>query len=104
MLEAHGLKSFDYRLLHALLCQLSGRPLSAELRAFLTVDETLVDLADDLFDYEEDVAKNTFNVYRCYLRAHPPTDPGAAGAALAELIARAVGPASGGLDCTRHLE
>ena len=66
VLEAHGLKSFDYRLLHALLCQLSGRPLSAELRAFLTVDETLVDLADDLFDYEKRAAAP---------HPHPPTQP-----------------------------
>lgn len=64
VLAASALKSFDYRLLHALLCALSGREASAALLRFLNVDETLTDIADDLFDYEKDVARNSFNVLR----------------------------------------
>jgi len=71
VLEAHGLKSFDYRLLHAVLCQLSGCPLAEELRAFLVVDETLVDLADDLFDYEKRAAAPP----HLPARTHPLTLP-----------------------------
>ena len=35
-----------------------------ELLAFLRVDEHLVDIGDDLVDYEEDVLENCFNIYR----------------------------------------
>jgi len=64
VLEASSLKSFDYRVLHALLGSLSAAPPSPQLRAFLRVDEVLTDVADDLFDYEKDVAQNSFNVLR----------------------------------------
>ena len=65
-----SLKSFDYRCLHALLCELSGSSASDELLAFLAVDEVLTDMADDLFDYEKDVRKNSFNVLRGCVHAH----------------------------------
>ena len=32
--------------------------------------ETLVDIADDLYDYEEDVLKNSFNCFRMYVHMH----------------------------------
>ncbi len=64
VLEASKLKSFEYRLLHALLCELSGRHANDELLRFLAVDEVLTDLADDLYDYEKDVRKNSFNALR----------------------------------------
>jgi hypothetical protein len=59
-----SLKSFDYRCLHAMLCVLSGRTASDALLRFLEVDEVLTDMADDLFDYEKDVRRNSFNVLR----------------------------------------
>ena len=59
-----GMKSFDYRVLHALLVQLIKGEASRDLLAFLRVDETLTDMADDLFDYEKDIRKNSFNVLR----------------------------------------
>lgn len=62
--ECSGLKSFDYRCLHALLCALSGKQASEPLLRFLHVDEMLTDMADDLFDYEKDVRQNSFNVLR----------------------------------------
>ena len=58
------LKSFDYRVLHALLCQLTGDGADAPLLTFLRTDECLTDTADDLFDYEKDVVRNSFNVLR----------------------------------------
>lgn len=61
---ASALKSFDYRVLHLLLCALSGSTASEELLSFLRVDEVLTDIADDLFDYEKDCRKNSFNVLR----------------------------------------
>ena len=62
--RASSLKSFDYRVLHALLCQLSGSAASEALLRFLRLDEQLTDVADDLFDYEKDVRHNSFNVLR----------------------------------------
>jgi hypothetical protein len=54
------------QVLHLLLHQLAGLgPAPSEaLLAFLRVDELLVDIGDDLTDYEDDVADNSFNVYR----------------------------------------
>jgi hypothetical protein len=45
-------KSFDYRLLNHLLYSLSGRPPDRALLQFLFLDEHLVDIGDDLHDYE----------------------------------------------------
>ena len=84
--ECSELKSFDYRLLDALLAQLAARDREAgaaaddaeeeaALRRFLRVDELLIDIMDDLFDYEGDVAKNSFNVLRGYAHAHGADAP-----------------------------
>jgi len=42
--------------------------------SFLFVDEHLVDINDDLVDYEKDVLKNSFNIYRGYSRALGPEE------------------------------
>jgi DNA-binding SARP family transcriptional activator len=36
------------------------------------VSELLVEISDDLFDYEDDVLNNTFNVYRLFLAMYGP--------------------------------
>ncbi|CAL8468971.1 g8512 [Coccomyxa elongata] len=63
-------KSFDYRVLNLLLYGLTGRPVDEQLMAFLAVDEHLVDIGDDLVDYEDDVMANSFNIYRGYVHLH----------------------------------
>lgn len=45
-------KSFDYRLLHHLLFRLQGQQPDRRLLQFLFLDEHLVDIGDDLHDYE----------------------------------------------------
>ncbi|XP_048501891.1 uncharacterized protein LOC104895648 isoform X3 [Beta vulgaris subsp. vulgaris] len=40
---------------------------------FLTVSEFLVEISDDLFDYEEDVLENNFNVLRMFIRIYGPS-------------------------------
>ncbi|KZV51340.1 hypothetical protein F511_12035, partial [Dorcoceras hygrometricum] len=63
------LKSFDYRVLNLLLYQLRGAMVSHEAHMdFLSVSELLVEISDDLFDYEDDVAENNFNILRMYVR------------------------------------
>jgi hypothetical protein len=53
--------------LHLLLQSLMGAPADARLDAFTRVDEMLIDIGDDLTDYEDDVMVNSFNIYRCAL-------------------------------------
>lgn len=60
-------KSFDYRVLNLLMYQLRRQPYDEAQLAFLTVDEHLVDIGDDLYDYEDDVLKNSFNIFRAYV-------------------------------------
>lgn len=50
-------KSFDYRALHFLICSLAGKKADDALLAFLRTDQWLLDIGDDLVDYEEDVAR-----------------------------------------------
>jgi hypothetical protein len=40
-------------------------PYDEALLSFLRLDELLVDVGDDLTDYEDDVLANSFNIYRC---------------------------------------
>ena len=69
----HEAKSFDYRALHCVLHRLLRAPYDDQLLAFLRLDELLVDIGDDLTDYEDDVCANSFNIYRrvrCTQRVH----------------------------------
>lgn len=63
-------KSFDYRVLNLLLYKLTRRPCDDILLGFLFVDEHLVDIGDDLVDYEDDVIANSFNIYRAYIHLY----------------------------------
>eukprot|EP00899_Mesostigma_viride_P003457 jgi/Mesvir1/13111/Mv06090-RA.1 len=44
-------------------------PLNPDYLAFLRASETLVEIADDLFDYEDDVQRGSFNVLRMLTHA-----------------------------------
>ena len=52
MTQARHRPSAPLQVLNLLLCRLSGRPYDEQLLAFLRVDELLVDISDDLVDYE----------------------------------------------------
>ena len=52
------------QVLNLLLFSLRKQLPQPELLAFLRVDEHLVDIGDDLVDYEEDILENCFNIYR----------------------------------------
>lgn len=65
-------KSFDYRVLHRLLCALRGTAPDPALLEFLAVDEHLVDIGDDLVDYEGDVCRCA--AARCIERFPAATD------------------------------
>eukprot|EP00877_Chromochloris_zofingiensis_P013833 jgi/Chrzof1/8703/Cz03g21080.t1 len=67
VIHTHENKSFDYRVLHLLLYKLLNQPCNHALLDFLKVDEMLVDIGDDLVDYEDDVIRDSFNIYRGYI-------------------------------------
>ncbi|KAG6547361.1 hypothetical protein Mapa_011298 [Marchantia paleacea] len=68
------LKSFDFRILNHLLYSLTHRMVNETHMEFLRVAEFLVEIADDLFDYEDDVRKNSFNVLRMLVYVCGPTE------------------------------
>ena len=82
VMQAHGIKSFDYRLLFLVFHRLFQKPYDEALISFLHIDERLVDISDDLADYEDDVEANSFNILRCYVRLYDIK----AGEKLVELI------------------
>ncbi|KAL8472149.1 hypothetical protein ACS0TY_029387 [Phlomoides rotata] len=66
--RAINLKSFDYRVLNLLLYQLRGEKVNDLHMEFLSISELLVEVSDDLFDYENDVVENSFNVLRMFVK------------------------------------
>ncbi|CAI9284347.1 unnamed protein product [Lactuca saligna] len=70
VMKAIHLKSFDYRVLNLLLYQLNGKDINETHMEFLSVSEFLVEVSDDLFDYEDDVLENNFNILRMFVRIH----------------------------------
>jgi predicted DNA-binding transcriptional regulator len=67
VMRAIHLKSFDYRVLNLLLYKLRGEEVNELHMDFLSISEFLVEVADDLFDYEDDVLENNFNVLRMFV-------------------------------------
>ncbi|XP_078440241.1 ATP synthase subunit B [Wolffia australiana] len=72
VMRAMHLKSFDYRVLHLLLYQLNNEKVNELHMEFLSVSELLVEISDDLYDYEEDVIENNFNILRMFVRLYGP--------------------------------
>ncbi|CAL5374124.1 unnamed protein product [Camellia sinensis] len=75
VMRAIHLKSFDFRVLNLLLYQLRGEKVNDLHMEFLSVSEFLVELSDDMFDYEvspfiDDVLENNFNVLRMFVRIY----------------------------------
>ncbi|EXB29481.1 hypothetical protein L484_022153 [Morus notabilis] len=75
VIKAIHLKSFDYRVLNLLLYQLRGEQVDELHMDFLSISEFLVEVADDLFDYEDDVLDNNFNVLRMFVRIYGASAP-----------------------------
>ncbi|GAV69135.1 hypothetical protein CFOL_v3_12636, partial [Cephalotus follicularis] len=84
--RAIHLKSFDYRILNLLLYQLRGEKVNDLHMEFLSMSEFLVEVSDDLFDYEDDVVENNFNILRMFVRIYGPSR---APAILAKYITKA---------------
>ncbi|XP_022751096.1 uncharacterized protein LOC111299864 isoform X3 [Durio zibethinus] len=73
VMRAIHLKSFDYRVLNLLLYQLRGEEVNDLHMEFLSVSEFLVEISDDLFDYEDDVLENNFNILRMFVKIYGPS-------------------------------
>ncbi|CAN8256728.1 unnamed protein product [Cochlearia groenlandica] len=74
VMRAIHLKSFDYRVLNLLLYKLKGEEVNELHMDFLSISEFLVEVADDLFDYEDDVLENSFNVLRMFVCIFGPSN------------------------------
>ncbi|XP_024372032.1 uncharacterized protein [Physcomitrium patens] len=85
VVEALRLKSFDYRVLNLLMYGLRNEPVNEAHFEFLSISELLVEMADDLYDYEADIGKNSFNVLRMFLYIFGPSE---APTMLADFIGR----------------
>ncbi|KAM3360485.1 putative protein isoform X4 [Capsicum galapagoense] len=86
VMTAIHLKSFDYRVLNLLLYQLRGEKVNDMHMEFLSTSELLVEISDDLFDYEDDVLENSFNILRMFSGIYGAS---AAPAMLAKVITEA---------------
>ncbi|KAK8556684.1 hypothetical protein V6N13_064701 [Hibiscus sabdariffa] len=73
VMRAIHLKSFDYRVLNLLMYQLRGQEVNDLHMEFLSVSEFLVEISDDLFDYEDDVLENNFNILRMFVKIYGPS-------------------------------
>jgi hypothetical protein len=68
--ETSSAKTFDFPLMHRVALQLTGRAADESLFALLRSGELYADLFDDLQDYAEDRARNTYNSYRMLVRLY----------------------------------
>ncbi|CAF4335163.1 unnamed protein product [Didymodactylos carnosus] len=69
--KCNSLRSFDIRLLDLILYKLTNQPYEDELLKCLYYREIMYESADDLLSYEQDILKNTFNIYRMYAHLYP---------------------------------
>ncbi|CAL5068151.1 unnamed protein product [Urochloa decumbens] len=74
VMKAIHLKSFDYRVLNLLMYQLTGQQVNELHMDFLSISELLVEISDDLYDYEDDVMNNTFNILRMFAAIYGPSE------------------------------
>ncbi|XP_062185021.1 uncharacterized protein LOC133888700 [Phragmites australis] len=74
VMKAIHLKSFDYRVLNLLMYQLTGQQVNELHMDFLSISEFLVEISDDLYDYEDDVMNNTFNILRMFTAIYGPSE------------------------------
>ncbi|KAG6775377.1 hypothetical protein POTOM_018825 [Populus tomentosa] len=99
VMRAIHLKSFDYRVLNLLLYQLRGEKVNDVHMEFLSISEFLVEVSDDLFDYEDDVLENNFNILRMFVRIYGPS---MAPAMLRELESFVLVRGSGSVNVVSH--
>eukprot|EP00252_Welwitschia_mirabilis_P021236 TRINITY_DN5378_c0_g1_i9.p1 TRINITY_DN5378_c0_g1~~TRINITY_DN5378_c0_g1_i9.p1 ORF type:complete len:384 (-),score=79.71 TRINITY_DN5378_c0_g1_i9:440-1591(-) len=72
-LRALRFKSFDYRVLNLVMYGLTNRQVNEIHMNFLEISEILVEISDDLYDYEEDILKNNFNILRMFVNVYGPS-------------------------------
>ncbi|KAK7268814.1 hypothetical protein RIF29_21523 [Crotalaria pallida] len=70
VMRANSLRSFDYRILNLILYQLRGAKVDELHMEFLSISEFLVEVSDDLYDYEDDVLQNSFNMLRMFVKIY----------------------------------
>lgn len=59
-------KSFDYRVLHMIICKWTDKRVDSSLMDMLKLYEQMVETRDDISDYWDDEAQGSFNVLRMF--------------------------------------
>lgn len=72
---AHRHKAYDYRVLHRLLYRLRNKPYDEAVIMAFTMGEMMADVEEDLRQYEDEVKKNSFNVYRMFVKLYKQDAP-----------------------------
>lgn len=72
IVQANKYKCYDFRVLHRLLCRLTGKSYEENLLDAIWYGEMLVDVEDDIRQYEDDVRKNVYNTYRMLVKLYGP--------------------------------
>lgn len=75
ILLAHRHKAYDYRVLHRLLYKLRNVPYDEPVIHAFTLGEMMADVEEDIRQYADEVAKNSFNVYRMFAKLYKEAAP-----------------------------
>lgn len=75
LVEAHTGKAFDYRVLHRLLYKLRKQPYDETMLKAFALGEMMADVEEDIGQYEEETARNVFNVYRMFAKLYREEAP-----------------------------
>ncbi|CAF4960116.1 unnamed protein product [Rotaria sp. Silwood1] len=68
--KCNAIRSCDFRLSNLVLYKLTQQPYNDDILKFCFYEEIFWEIDDDLRDYEKDVLKNTFNIYRMYVNLY----------------------------------
>lgn len=70
VVEANKFKSFDVQILHRITQKLTRGDYDEDLLALFWIGDRLVEIQYDVEQYEEDVKRNVFNIYRMFLKLY----------------------------------
>lgn len=68
--QANRFKCYDFRVLHRLLYKLKNEPYDEELLDAFWIGEMLVDVEDDIRQYEDDAKRNVYNTCRMFVKLY----------------------------------
>lgn len=70
IVKANMFKCYDFNILHRLLFKLLGKPYDENMLSGIWIDEMLVDVEDDIRQYQDDMRRNVYNTYRMLVKLY----------------------------------